>query len=311
MQTILGSGGAIGTELAKALKEYTSDIRLVSRNPQAIHETDELVAADITNADETLKAVEGSEVAYLAIGLPYSYKVWKEIWPKVMRNTIDACKANNTKLVFIDNIYMYDPEHLANMTESTPINPGSKKGEVRKEILEMLMNEVEAGNLNALVARCADYYGPGINATSMLTETVFKKLANNEKTNWLGPLNFKHSFTYVPDAGKGTAILGNTEDAFNQVWHLPTAADPMTGQEIADAIAKGMGKKAKTMVLTRFIASIMGVFMPVMKELKEMMYQYDREYVFNSKKFEDRFNFTPTSYEEGIAAVLASDYSES
>jgi len=311
MQTILGSGGAIGTELAKALKEYTSDIRLVSRNPQAIHETDELVAADITNADETLKAVEGSEVAYLAIGLPYSYKVWKEIWPKVMRNTIDACKANNTKLVFIDNIYMYDPEHLANMTESTPINPGSKKGEVRKEILEMLMNEVESGNLNALVARCADYYGPGINATSMLTETVFKKLANNEKTNWLGPLNFKHSFTYVPDAGKGTAILGNTEDAFNQVWHLPTAADPMTGQEIADAIAKGMGKKAKTMVLTRFIASIMGVFMPVMKELKEMMYQYDREYVFNSKKFEDRFNFTPTSYEEGIAAVLASDYSES
>ncbi|RLD24591.1 MAG: NAD-dependent dehydratase, partial [Bacteroidetes bacterium] len=235
---------------------------------------------------------------------------WQEVWPKVMRNTIDACKAHNTKLVFIDNIYMYDPNHLADMTETTPINPGSKKGEVRKEILKMLMKEVDAGSLTALVARCADYYGPGIKATSMLTETVFSKIANNEKTNWLGPLNFKHSFTYVPDAGKGTAILGNTADAFNQVWHLPTAANPLTGQEWTDSIAQAMGKKAKTMVLTKFIASIMGVFMPVMKEIREMMYQYDREYVFNSEKFEDKFNFTPTSYDDGIAEIVAADYTE-
>ena len=309
MQTILGSGGAIGNELAKALKEYTSDIRLVSRNPIAIHETDELVTADLTNAEETIKAVEGSDVAYLAVGFPYSYKVWNELWPKVMRNAINACKAHNTKLVFIDNIYMYDPNHLGDMTESTPINPGSKKGMVRKEILDMLMNEVDAGTLTALVARCADYYGPGITANSMITETVFKKLENNEKTNWLGPLNYKHSFTYVPDAGKGTAILGNTEDAFNQIWHLPTAANPLTGQEWTDSIAKAMGKTAKTMVLTRFIASIMGVFMPVMKEVKEMMYQYDRVYVFNSQKFNDRFNFTPTPYDVGITEIVAADYS--
>lgn len=36
MQTILGSGGAIGIELAKALKEFTSEIKLVSRNPKKI-----------------------------------------------------------------------------------------------------------------------------------------------------------------------------------------------------------------------------------------------------------------------------------
>ena len=309
MQTILGSGGAIGNELAKALKEYTSDIRLVSRSPVAIHDSDELVTADLTNAEETHNAVAGSEVAYLAVGLPYSYKEWQELWPKVMRNSIDACKAHGTKLVFIDNIYMYDPNHLGDMTEDTPINPGSKKGQVRSEILKMLMTEVESGNLKALVARCADYYGPGIKDKSMLTETVFKKLANNEKTNWLGPLNFKHSFTYVPDAGKGTAILGNTDDAYDQIWHLPTAANPMTGQELTDAIAKKMGKEGKTMILTKFIAGLMGIFVPVMKELKEMMYQYDRDYVFNSKKFEDRFNFTPTSYEDGITEVVASDYS--
>jgi len=195
------------------------------------------------------------------------------------------------------------------MTEDTPINPGSKKGKVRQEILGMLLQEIENGSLEALVARCADYYGPGIKTTSMLTETVFNKLANNEKTNWLGPLHFKHSFSYVPDIGLGTAMLGNTPDAYNQTWHLPTASNPLTGQEITDAIAKEMGKTAKTMIVTPFIASLMCIFVPIMKELKEMMYQYNRNYVFNSNKFEKRFDFTPTSYQDGIVAIVAEDYS--
>jgi nucleoside-diphosphate-sugar epimerase len=311
MQTLLGSGGVISRELAESLREYTTDIRLVGRNPKAFHESNELVSADLTNAEDTLKAVEGSEVAYFLVGFPYSYKTWNEMWPVAMKNVIEACKTHDTKLVFFDNIYMYDPQYLNNMTEETPHNPSSKKGAVRKQIIEMIMREVGNGSLTALVARCADYYGPGIERNSMLTETVFKKFAEGSKANWLGPLDFKHSFTYTPDAGKATAILGNTPDAYNQTWHLPTTGNPPTGQEWIDAIAKGMGAQPKTMILTPFIAGLMGIFMPVMKELKEMMYQYDRDYVFNSDKFEQRFNFTPTSYSEGIARVIAEDYPKS
>lgn len=311
MQTILGSGGVISRELADSLREYTTDIRLVGRNPQAFHESNELVSADLTNAKDTLRAVEGSEVVYLVVGFPYSYKKWQEMWPVAMKNVIEACKAHGTKLVFFDNIYMYDPEYLDNMTEDTPHKPSSKKGSVRKQIIDMLMKDVENGSLTALIARCADYYGPGIERNSMLTETVFNKFAEGSKANWLGPLNFKHSFTYTPDAGKATAILGNTSDAYNQTWHLPTAGSPLTGQEWIDTIAKGFDVKPKTMILTPFIAGLMGIFIPVMKELKEMMYQYDRDYIFNSDKFERRFNFTPTSYTDGIAHVIAEDYPKS
>ncbi|MEN8191838.1 MAG: NAD-dependent epimerase/dehydratase family protein, partial [Bacteroidota bacterium] len=237
MQTILGAGGAIGAEVAKALTEYTDKIRLVSRNPQKVNTSDELFKADLTNYEETLKAVEGSDVVYLTAGLPYKLKVWQEQWPVVMQNTINACKQHNVKLVFFDNIYMYDQNYLNPSTEQSPINPSSEKGKVRKQISEMMLREVERGELIGLIARCADYYGPNIKNTSMLTETVFQNLNNRKKANWLGSDKYKHSFTFTPDAGKATALLGNTIDAYGEVWHLPTASNPFTGKEWIENIA--------------------------------------------------------------------------
>ena len=308
MQTILGAGGAIGIELAKALKQYTSEIKLVSRNPKKINDTDELMSADLLNLSDVQKAIQGSSVAYVTVGFPYNLKVWTENWPIFVRNVIDACKKANCKLVFFDNIYMYDQNHLDGMTEETLIHPPSKKGKVRAEIAKMIMDEVENGKLTALIARSADFYGPSIQNTSMLTETVFKPLTSGKKANWMGSEKFKHSFTYTPDAGKATAILGNTEDAYNQVWHLPTTSDPMTGKEWIEAIANELGVKPNYQVAPKFLVRIMGLFMPIMKEMVEMIYQYDRDYVFDSSKFEKRFNFKPTSYLKGIKEIVATDY---
>jgi nucleoside-diphosphate-sugar epimerase len=309
MQTILGAGGAIGVELARALKDYTNDIRLVSRNPKKVNETDELFKADLLNTTEVKKAVKGSSIVYVTVGFPYNYKIWKECWPKFTENVIDACIVNDCKLVFFDNIYMYDPNYLNGMNEETPINPPSKKGKIRAQIADMILSKVKEGKLTALIARSADFYGPGIKNTSMLTETVFNPFHSGKKANWMASLNFKHSFTYTPDAAKATALLGNTEAAYNQVWHLPTAKNPYTGREWIEAIAKEMKVKPKTQTATKFIVRIIGLFIPLMREMPEMMYQYDRDYVFNSDKFEQHFDFEVTPYLDGIKEIVQSDYS--
>lgn len=308
MQTILGAGGAIGKELAKSLTQYTKKIRLVSRNPQKVNDGDELVKANLLNYDEVMEAVEDSEIVYLTVGLPYNKKMWKEQWPVVIDNVIAACLSYNAKLVFFDNIYSYDGSQLNPITEDLPVKPPSVKGQVRAEVLEKLSDAAQKEGLDVVIARAADFYGPSIKDVSLLTESVFKPLSEGKKANWIGSPKYRHSFTFTPDAGKATALLGNTPDAYGQVWHLPTAKDPMTGEEWIKAIAGELGTAPKYQAANKFILQIMGLFVPVMKEFVEMYYQYDQDYVFNSDKFEKRFDFTPTPYLEGIRNIVETDY---
>ncbi|MDP4286025.1 MAG: NAD-dependent epimerase/dehydratase family protein [Bacteroidota bacterium] len=303
MQTILGANGTIGSLLAKELAAYTPQIRLVSRNPKKVNATDELFPADLTDASLVEKAIEGSEVVYLLVGFDYKLKVWEHNWPTLMRATIDACIKHQAKLIFFDNVYMYDKNAIPHMTEDSAINPPSKKGLVRKEIAEMLLNEVRSGKISALIARSADFYGPG-NDKSLLIELVYKNIKKGKRPNWFINVDKKHSFTYTPDAAKATALLGNTNNAYNQVWHLPTDKNTLTAKEIINLFAKEMNADNKVTVIPMWLLKMMGWFVPVLKEMPEMMYQYDRDYFFDSSKFEKQFNFKPTSYQEGIKKTV-------
>lgn len=304
MQTILGSSGIIGKELVKALPQYTNKIRLVSRNPKKVNESDELLRANLLNAEETMKAVDGSEVVYLTVGLQYDIKVWRTQWPLLMKNVIDACKKNKSKLVFFDNVYSYGRVN-GWMTEESPTKPDSEKGKVRAELNKMIMNEVEQGNLKAMIAKAADFYGPDT-PLSFVNIMVFENFKKGKKAQWFIDVNKKHSFTYTPDAGKGTAILGNTESAYNQIWHLPTNRNVLTGKEFIELSAKAMSVKPDYTIVKKWMVQMLGLFNKVIKESVEMLYQNDSDYLFNSTKFEKTFNFKPISYEEGIIETVKS-----
>src|ERR687897_168367 len=159
MQTILGANGVIGRELSRHLPQYSDGIRQVSRSPKPVNATDELFSADLLDAKATADAVAGSEITYLVAGLKYDHKVWEEQWPRVMRNAIDACKRHGSALVFFDNVYAYGRVRGV-MTEDTPYNPCSRKGEVRARIATMLMDEVRRDALRAMIVGSADFYGP-------------------------------------------------------------------------------------------------------------------------------------------------------
>jgi nucleoside-diphosphate-sugar epimerase len=305
MQTILGSSGVIGKEVARELyKSFTKDIRLVSRNPKQVNPTDQLFKADLLDAGQVMEAVKGSEVVYLTAGIQYSAKIWAEQWPVIMRNVVDACIAHKAKLVFFDNVYSYGKVDGI-MTEETPYNPCSKKGKIRLQVINMMMDDVKKGKLQVLIARAADFYGPDT-PLSFINVMVLANYAKGKKAQVMGNINAKHSFTYTPDAGKATAILGNTPSAFNQVWHVPTDRNTLTGKQFLELTAKAFGVKPGFMTVKKWMLRMIGLFNPVIKESIEMMYQNEADYIFDSSKFEKAFSFKPISYQEGIKETAAS-----
>ncbi len=303
MQTILGSGGAIGIPLAKELLYYTKQIRLVSRTPKKVNKTDELFPADVNDLSQIRKAIAGSEVVYVTIGFEYKLKVWQRTWPPFLQEVINACKTQNAKLVFFDNVYVYAKSSIPHMTEESPIQPPSKKGEVRKQLHEMIMNEVEKDNLTALIARAADFYGPD-NKSSALTIMVADNLIKGKKAQAFGDINKIHTYTYTPDAAKATAILGNTPDAYNQVWHVPTTKEKLTNLQWIQLIAKMLYVDAKIQAVPEWLQHVLGLFIPIMKEFPEMLYQYEQDYIFDSSKFEKRFGMKAITPEEGVRILV-------
>ncbi|GIV44051.1 MAG: hypothetical protein KatS3mg035_1174 [Bacteroidia bacterium] len=157
-QTILGAGGAIGTELAKALRDYTIDIRLVSRNPKKVNPDDELFKADLSQKEQVEKAVQGSEIVYLTIGLDYKTQLWQKMWVPLIEHVIVACQKHNCKLVFFDNVYAIGGDNVKHITEESPISPCSKKGEVRAEVDRRILKAIESNQIKAIIARAPDFF---------------------------------------------------------------------------------------------------------------------------------------------------------
>jgi len=303
MHTILGAGGSIGVELLEELANGGESIRLVGRNPSPVARSTETISADISNLDQTIQVVSGSTVVYLLVGLKYDLEVWRKLWPLIMRNTIEACKRAKARLIFFDNVYAYGKVN-GPMTEETSFHPCSKKGEIRAQIATMLLEEMKTGNLTALIARAADFYGPGAN-NGIPNVLVFDKFAKDAKASWLVNDSVKHSVTFTPDAGKSLARLAASDKAWNQTWHVPTASNPPTGKEFMEMAAREFGVQPKYRILNRPMIKFAGWFDTTISELYEMLYQYDSDYLFDSTKFARAFSFESTSYAEGIRITAA------
>jgi nucleoside-diphosphate-sugar epimerase len=306
MHTILGAGGPVANALTRELSNTNQTVRLVSRRPiQTNNPHITWEKANLLNYTEVREATKGSTVIYLCAGLLYDKNIWKQQWPVVMQNVINATKATGARLIFFDNIYMYG---LVNgpMTENTRYNPCSVKGKVRAQIATQLMNEVIAGNIRASIARAADFYGTD-SKNSFLDMMVLDKYAKKQKAQWLGDPNRLHNFSYIPDMGKALYLLGQNPDSDNQIWHMPTAP-VLTGKQFIKIAAGTYHTEPKYMVINKLLLFIAGLFNKVIRGTIEMYYQYNHDYIFDSSKFEKAFNFKPTSYEDGIKYMSATLY---
>ena len=243
-------------------------------------------------------------MVFLCVGLKYDRRIWAELWPLIISNTLEACKRSGSRLVFFDNVYSYGKVDGV-MTESTPYNPSSRKGEIRAAIATRVMDEVKAGSLHAMLARAADFYGPRAEKSGIPNVLVFKRMAEGKRPNLLASDRTRHSYTFTLDIAGALSALAKSDSAFDQVWHLPTAPDPPTGREFVELAAREFGTGPKYTVLSPWMLKVAGLFDRTIYELHEMIYQNEFDYIFDSTKFRKAFDLQPTSYADGLKQTAA------
>ncbi|MFT3888409.1 MAG: NAD-dependent epimerase/dehydratase family protein [Arachnia sp.] len=304
MQTVLGSGGQIADELTRELRRnFTDDIRLVSRNPRKVHDADHLLAADLMDAEATDAAVVGSDVVYLTVGLPMDSALWEQRFPTMMANTIAACRRHGSKLVFFDNTYMY-PQTATPQTEDTAFEPRGRKGAVRARIATTLLAEMAADRIEAVICRAPEFYGPG-KTQSLTNAAVFDRIRQGKRA--MVPLNAdtRRSLIWTPDASRAMALIGNTADAYGRTWHLPIDTDRPTYREMIAAASEATGTRVRSTTVPRWAFTLGGLVNPAIREAEELLPRYGQDNIFDTSAFTARFpgfHFTP--YRDGIAELL-------
>lgn len=304
---ILGANGTVGKFLIKDLisRNY-NNIYALSRSTE-FKKLDNITydKVDVLDHNSLESQIKYADIVYVLVGFEYKTNIWRRDWPKAITNITEICSKYKSKLVFFDNVYAYGKVE-GKMTEETPKNPISEKGKVRLEVENIIKNSHQKNNLTYVIAKSADFYGPEVKNSAMYISFI-ENMMKNKTAFWFGNLDKKHTFTYVPDAARALSTLGLSDKANNQIWHLPSKNPGLTGREYSEIVAKILDKKVKVQAMGKFMVRFMSLFIPILKEFPEMLYQFDSEYYFDSSKYEKTFgDVIPIEYEKGIEETIKS-----
>ena len=303
MQTILGANGQIATELARELhRNYTGDVRLVSRTPRKVNDTDNLVSANLHDAKQTAEAVKGSSVVYFTAGLPPDTQLWETQFPVMLRNALDASRAAGARFAYFDNTYMY-PQDARLQTEATPFAPVGRKGKVRAAMASMALEEMARGEIPVLIGRAPEFYGPG-KTQSFTNALVIESLEAGKKPRVPVRDDTRRTLIWTPDASRALAALGNAPDAFGQTWHLPCDDDRLTYKQFVAMASQVFGRDASYTVIGKWAMTAAGLFSKPVREIRELLPRYEQDNLFDSTKFKRRFpEFKVTTYRAGLELI--------
>ncbi|NVN65582.1 NAD-dependent epimerase/dehydratase family protein [Pseudomonas putida] len=304
MQTVLGATGQIAIELARELnRTFTEDIRLVSRNPRKVSDSDTLIAADLLDASQAAKAVKGSSIVYFTAGLPPDTQLWETQFPVMLRNALDAARASDASFVYFDNTYMY-PQDDRLLTENTPFEPVGRRGQVRARMASMVLQEMARGDIPVVIGRAPEFYGPG--KTQSITNTLVLDNMKAGKTPRV-PVrdDTQRTLIWTPDASRALAALGNTSDAFGQTWHLPCDDERLTYKQLVTLASQISGKDATYKILGKLTLTAVGLISKQVRELRELLPRYAHDNLFDSSKYKQRFpDFKVTTYRQGLTQIF-------
>lgn len=303
LHVIFGTG-AIGRAIAAELIGRGKTVRMLNRSGKLAEAPAgvELCAADLYDAAQVREITQGAAVVYQSA--QPAYFQWPEKFPALQAAIIEGLTDSGTKLVLVENLYMYGETNGIPMTEAMPYNAQTRKGKTRGEMSKAAFAAHAAGKLRVTAGRGADFFGPwGLSST--LGERAIPPLLRGKPASLVGNIDLPHTYTFVNDFGRALVVLGERDEADGQAWHVPNDTPRVTQRQMVDLLAEAAGVEAKTSAMGKWMMMLGGLFIPEARESVEMMYQFEQPFIVDSSRFEQTFGMKASPLKEAIQQTVA------
>lgn len=301
---VIFGAGQVGAPLAHLLLSRGLNVAVAKRTAAGIPSGATPIQGDASDVDFCRRAVAGASTVYHCMNPPYSTRLWAELVPRYMSNLIDACARSHARLVVLDNLYMLGKPSGRPFTEESQANPCSRKGEIRAQAAELLFAAQKRGDLRATIGRASDFYGPGGTLT-LLGDHFWPRALHGRKAQVIVDPDAIHTYHYIPDVVLGLATLGTaSDDAFGRPWMLP--CQPASSLRVLlHRLEREFGEPIRIQVLPTWMLKGVALFMPVLREMPEMAYQWAEPFVVSDAAFRARFGVVPEDNTRAAVETVA------
>jgi len=297
---VIVGAGQVGRHLVELLATQGHDVTVVTRSGTGPGNVTR-IAADATDRDRLVEITKGADVLY-NVAAP-RYTRWPQDWPPLAAALLAAAEATGATLVTSSNLYLYGPVD-GPMTEDLSAATAGHKGRVRARVWSDALAAHEAGRVRVTEVRAADYFGPGAGEQTPVGTRFVPPLLVGKRVMFPGDPAAPHSWTYLPDVARALAVAGTDGRALGRAWHVPTNP-PLSAQALAERLCVLAGAPAPRIArMPHWVMNAVGVLSPMVRELRETRYQFDRPFVVDSSAFESTFGVVPTPIDEALKATL-------
>lgn len=301
---VIFGAGQIGVPLARLLALHGHEVRMVRRSPGGAPDGVSLRTGDAGDATFVAEVTHGAAVLYHCMNPPYSVSEWTRDLPRLRASLLAAAQKQNARVVLLDNLYLLGRPNGARLSESSPIAPCSRKGEIRAHEWQEWLAAHHKGVARVVCGRGSDFYGPGA-TQSYFGDAFMPKALGSGVAQTLTRLDTPHTYHYTLDVAAGLATLGKApDDTYGRWWMLPAAPAEST-QAMIDRLGSGLGQPLKVQALPTLAMKGLSLFVPILRELGEMGYQWSEPFVTDDAAFRSRFGGQPTSLDDGARAMAA------
>ena len=307
---LIVGAGPVGSATARLLLGRGDDVTLVTRSgsglaPASVGVTTgagtlTVRAADASDAHLMAELAQGATAIHNCANP--AYHRWATDWPPIATSLLAAAEVSGAVLTTVSNLYGYGPVDGA-LHEDLPLAAQGVKGRTRAQMWDHALDAHRAGRARVTEVRGSDYLcaGPG----SHMGDRVTPRVLQGKNVSVLKSADMPHTWTSVDDVARLLVTVASDERAWGRPWHVPSNAPRTQREVVADLCAAAGVARVTVREHAPALMRALGLVNPVLREFREVSYQFEQPFVMDSSAAQRTFGLTPSPWPDVVASLVA------